>query len=130
MKNVKQMGIWMDHSIAFVMELTNDGITETTVNSEFTHEGKEASLSKSENLMHNKEQHDQLSFYKKLSHTIKDYQEVILFGPTEAKNELLNLMKADHLFNTIKIGVKHADKMTKSHMRDFIREYFKQTAVL
>ena len=125
MKNVKQMGIWMDHSIAFVMELTNDGIAESTVKSEFTHEEKESSLSKSENLMHNKEQQELLTFYKKLSHTIKDYQEVILFGPTEAKNELFNLMKADHLFNTIKIGVKHADKMTKNHMRDLVREYFK-----
>jgi len=125
MKNVKQMGIWMDHSIAFVMELTNDGIVESTVKSEFTHEEKESSLSKSENLMHNKEQQELLTFYKKLSHTIKDYQEVILFGPTEAKNELFNLMKADHLFNTIKIGVKHADKMTKNHMRDLVREYFK-----
>ena len=125
MKNVKQMGIWMDHSIAFVMELTNDGIVESTVKSEFTHEEKESSLSKSENLMHNKEQQELLTFYKKLSHTIKDYQEVILFGPTEAKNELFNLMKADHLFNNIKIGVKHADKMTKNHMRDLIREYFK-----
>jgi hypothetical protein len=125
MKNVKQMGIWMDHSTAFLMELTNDIFVENTVVSEFTHEKKESSLRKGENLMHNKEQHQQLSYYKKLSDIIKNYEAVILFGPTDAKNELLNILKADHLFKDIKIEVKHSDKMTKNHMRDLVRSYFK-----
>ena len=125
MKNVKQMGIWMDHSIAFVMELINDKFVENTVVSEFTHEKKESSLRKGENLMHNKEHHQQLSYYKKLSDIIKNYEAVILFGPTDAKNELLNILKADHLIKNIKIEVKHSDKMTKNHMRDLVRSYFK-----
>jgi len=125
MKNVKQMGIWMDHSTAFLMELINDKFVENTVVSEFTHEKKESSLRKGENLMHNKEHHQQLSYYKKLSDIIKNYEAVILFGPTDAKNELLNILKADHLFKNIKIEVKHSDKMTKNHMRDLVRSYFK-----
>ena len=75
--------------------------------------------------MHIKEQHLQSSFYKKLSDIIKNYQEIVLFGPTDAKNELLNLLKADHLFENIKIEVKHADKMTKNNMHTFVKEYFK-----
>jgi len=126
MKNVKQLGIWMDHSNAFLMELTNDDFIENSITSEFTHEEKELSLSKSENLMHNKEQQQQSAYYKKLSHIIKDYQEVILFGPTDAKSELLNLLKVNHLFKDIKIEVKDSDKMTKKHMHDLVREYFKQ----
>jgi len=125
MKNIKQIGIWMDHSTAFIMELTNHEFLESSVSSEFTHEEKESGLSKSENLMHHKEQHQQSAYYKKLSQIIKDFQEVVLFGPTEAKNELLNLLKADHLFNDVKIAVKDSDKMTKRHMRDFVEAYFK-----
>jgi|ERR1035437_5101459 hypothetical protein len=125
MKNVKQMGIWMDHSIAIVMELENDTIKENSIESEFTHPEKEFSLSKNENLMHNKEQHMQSSHYKKISNIIKNYQEVVLFGPTDAKSELLNLLKGDHLFANIKIEAINADKMTKSKMHDFVKEYFK-----
>ena len=125
MKNVKQMGIWMDHSIAFVMELENGTIKDNTIESEFTHPDKEFSLSKNENLMHNKEQHLQSSLYKKISNIIKNYQEVVLFGPTDAKSELLNVLKEDHLFANIKIEAINADKMTKSKMHDFVKEYFK-----
>ena len=75
--------------------------------------------------MHTKEQHQQSSYYKKLRDAIKNYQEVVLFGPTDAKNELLNLLKADHLFENIKIEVKHYDKMTENQMHAFVREYFK-----
>ena len=125
MKNIKQMGIWMDHSVAFLMELTNNTIIQNSVTSEFTHLDKEEGLIKSEKHMHIKEQHLQSSFYKKLSDIIKNYQEIVLFGPTDAKNELLNLLKADHLFENIKIEVKHADKMTENQMHAFVREYFK-----
>jgi hypothetical protein len=49
-----------------------------------------------------------------------------LFGPTDAKNELLNLIKTDHLFEDIKIEVINSGKMTESQMQTFVREYFKK----
>ena len=125
MKTIKRLGIWMDHSIAYLMELTNDRIIQNSVVSEFTHEEKEFSLSKNEKLMHNKEKHQQSSYYKKLCDSIKNYQEVILFGPTSAKNELLNLLRTDHLFDNIKIEIKDTDKMEENQMHAFVREYYK-----
>jgi hypothetical protein len=50
---------------------------------------------------------------------------VVLFGPTDAKKELLNLVKTDHLFEGIKIEVKNSDKMTEDQMHTFVRDYFK-----
>ena len=125
MKQIKQLGIWMDHSNAFLMELTNDVIVEKTVNSEFTPYEKEFTLEKSERMMHNKEQQDQASYYKKISDVIKSYQEVILFGPTDAKLELLNLIRVGHQFESIMIEARNADKMTAHQMHDFVKEYFK-----
>jgi len=125
MKKIKQLGIWMDHSNAFLMELINDTILENSIVSEFTHQEKEDSSIRNEKLMHTKEQHQQSSYYKKLRDAIKNYQEVVLFGPTDAKNELLNLLKTDHLFENIKIEVKNSDKMTENQMHAFVREYFK-----
>ena len=48
----------------------------------------------------------------------------MLFGPTNAKTELLNLLKADHHFDKINIETKQADKMTENQQHAFVREYF------
>ena len=125
MKKIKLLGIWMDHSNAFLMELTKDKIVTNSVVSESVHQEKDFNLYKSEKLIHTKEQHQQSSYYKKISDIIRDYQEVVLFGPTDAKQELLNLLRVDHLFENIKIDVLNSDKMTESQMQDFVREFFK-----
>jgi hypothetical protein len=106
------------------MEFTTDPIATTTIASKFTHEEKEQSSGKSENLMHNKEQHQQSEYYKKLGEAIKNYENVILFGPTNAKTELFNVLRADHRFEKIKIEVKQADKMTENQEHAFVREHF------
>ena len=115
----------MDHSDSFLMEFANGAITTNIIVSESGHREEEYSSEKHEKLIQKKEQHQQLSYYKKLSQIIRDYQEVVLFGPTDAKTELLNLLKADHLFDKIKIEVKNSDKMTENQMHLFVREYFK-----
>jgi hypothetical protein len=125
MKNIRQLGIWMDHSNAYLMEFTNDSILTNRVVSEFSKQGAELNHYKGEKLIHKKEQHLQLDYYKKIGDIIKMYQEVVLFGPTDAKNELLNMVKTDHLFNEIKIEVENSDKMTESQMHTFVRDYFK-----
>ena len=124
MATTKKLGIWMDHSTAHVMEFTNDPIVTKTITSKFTHEAKEHSLGKSENLMHNKEQHEQADYYKKLSEVIKNHEAVVLFGPTDAKAELLNVLRADPRFEKIKIETKSADKMTENQQHAFVKEYF------
>jgi stalled ribosome rescue protein Dom34 len=120
----KNLGIWMDHSTAHLIDLTTEPIEIKTIHSSFTHEVKESTLSKNENLMHNKEQHQQLDYYKKLMDEIKNYEHVVLFGPTEAKSELHNLINAEHHFAKIKIEVKPADKMTENQQKAFVVEYF------
>ena len=124
MNNIKQLGIWMDHSNAYLMELTNDIIVNRVV-SELTNHETEYNFYKGEKLLNKKARHQQLSFYKKIGDIIKKFQDVVLFGPTDAKNELLNLIKSDHLFENIKIEVRNSDKMTEEQMQTFVRDYFK-----
>ena len=125
MKNIKKVGIWMDHSIAYVMELKDDVIVENIVALETFQPDNEAEWGKNERLVQKKDQQLHTNYYKKLSEIIKSYQEVVLFGPTEAKNELLNLLKADHLFDNIKFNAILSDKMSAKQMHDFVKEYFK-----
>jgi hypothetical protein len=125
MKNIKQLGIWMDHSNAYLMELAKDIIVTNIVKSEFVQQDNQYDLKYHEKSYHDKEQQQQLSYYKRLSGFIRKYQEVVLFGPTDAKTELLNLLKSDHLFENIKIELKQTDQMTEYQRQDFVREYFK-----
>ena len=124
MTTAKNIGIWMDHASAHLMEFTTDPIQTTIITSKFTHQEKEHSLSKSENLMHNKEQHQQTDYYKEIGAVIKKYEAVLLFGPTDAKVELLNLLRKDHLFEKIKIETRQTDKMTEHQEHAFVKEYF------
>lgn len=126
MTTAKYLGIWMDHANAHIMEFSTETIETKTLDSKFTHEAKEHSLERSEHMMHNKEQHQQAEYYKKLGEVIKNYEEVILFGPTSAKVELSNILKADHLFSKIKIEVENTDKMTEHQQHAFVKNHFKK----
>ena len=66
MTTQKKLGVWMDHSNANLMEFANDAVKTKNIKSTFTHQDKLQSLVKSESLMHNKEQHGQSEYYKKL----------------------------------------------------------------
>ncbi len=117
----------MDHASAHVMEFSANQSETKTIDSKFTHQEKENSLRKGERLMHNKEQHQQGEYYKELAEVIKEYDEVILFGPTDAKVELFNLLSSDQHFAKIKIEVKNADKMTEGQEHAFVRDHFQPT---
>ncbi len=119
----------MDHSDAHLMEYTADPIRTEVITSAFTAQEKEESLERGESGMHNKQQHQQAEYYKKLAESIRDYDEVVLFGPTDAKLELLNHLRADHRFSGIKIQIKAADKMSLVQQHAFVREYFSQATI-
>lgn len=122
---LKKAGIWMDNASAHTFEYTDDAKKLETVESEFTAQVREEVLSKGESHMHNKEQNKQSEFYKKISKNILQYDEVLLFGPTNAKSELLNILKEDHRYEKIKIEIKQSEKMTDSQMEAFVRNHFK-----
>lgn len=123
MKSNRHLGIWMDHSIAHIMELKENTIASKIIESE-TNQGEKQNYGKNESLKHNKKQKQLSEYFGTLTNVIKDYKEVLLFGPTDAKNELFNSLKADRLFSDIKIEVKNADNLTENQMHAFVKEYF------
>lgn len=74
--------------------------------------------------MHNIEHYQRSDYFNGLGSVIKDYNEVVLFGPTDAKSELHNLLKDDHFFDKIRIEVKPADKMTENQRQAYVKKYF------
>ncbi len=125
MKTPNKLGVWMDHTIAHMIVLNNNSTASSTIES-LSLQGEKQNFGKDESLKHNTEQ-DQLSdYFKRLSAVIKDYPEVILFGPTNAKTELFNLLKEDNQFNNIKIEIETTDYLTENQMHAFVKEHFEK----
>ena len=123
MKTKKQLGIWMDHSIAHLIEVENDQMAADTITAKVG-EQDEPLDKRDETLIQNKDQNEISGFFNRISEEIINYDEVLLFGPTNAKTELHNQLKEDHHFDDIKIEVKAADKMTKNQLQAFVHEHF------
>jgi stalled ribosome rescue protein Dom34 len=123
MKTQKNLGIWMDHSTANLIDLDSNKNTHT-ISSNFTTNTKEDALTKSESLMHNKRQQMNENFYEKIGSEILKYNHVLLFGPTNAKVELHNYLKKDLHFKDIKIDTKPTDNMTDNEQFAFVKNYF------
>lgn len=125
MKTQKNLGIWMDHATANLIDLDSQKQNHI-ITSEFTSDIKEEVLQKSEHAMHNKEEQMNESFYKEISDKMSKYNHVLLFGPTNAKTELHNFLKKNLHFNDIKIDVIPADKMTDNQQVAFVKDHFQK----
>jgi stalled ribosome rescue protein Dom34 len=128
MRATKQLGICMDHSSAYLMEYTSRGITTSTIESQANHQPRIENITADESRVQNREQNQLADYFKQLSEIIREYDEVVLFGPTEAKDELLNHLRENHLFDKIKIELEHEDKMTENQQQAFVKDYFNTTS--
>jgi hypothetical protein len=125
MKTKRQIGVWMDNKVAHIIKGGNgQEIHSQHILSGFTRQQKDHYLNRNENLMHNKEQHEQLKYYKEIANAIKDNDEILIYGPTTAKEELVNMIKKDSHFKSAKIEVVPADKMTENQCHAFVRKHF------
>ncbi|MFT6036700.1 MAG: stalled ribosome rescue protein Dom34 [Marivirga sp.] len=125
MKTQRNIGIWMDHSTAELIDINSKKTTPSIV-SEFTFDMKEEALSKSEKSMHNKRQQMHEAFYKEISEQILNYDHVVLFGPTNAKSELSNYLSKDLHFKGIKVDIAAADKMSDNEKDAFVKAHFQK----
>ncbi|CAM3932740.1 hypothetical protein FLSI110296_04180 [Flavobacterium sinopsychrotolerans] len=126
MKTTKKLGVWMDHSIAYLMEFTSKHFEIETIESKLTNQQKNISLAEYESLIKSKEKKQLSDYYKKIGETIKNYKRVILFGPSNAKVELFDFLSEDERFLKIKFEIKNTDKMTANQQHTFVKEYFSE----
>jgi hypothetical protein len=121
----KNLGIWMDHAHAHLIQFASDDpVTTDVISNPFTHRNKAHSLGKSEEGMHQKEQEEQTKYYHQLGVIIRNFHDVVMFGPTNAKVELLNILRDDHQFEHVRLETRDSDKMTQNQQQAFVRDYF------
>jgi stalled ribosome rescue protein Dom34 len=126
MKTIKRLGIYLDHAAANLIDFINNDKESLIVVSDFDIQDKHETLQRSENEMHHKEQDRQRNYFKKIAAIAADFNELLLFGPTVAKTELLHFLEKDRNFDTIKMKTENTYKMTIHEQQAFVREHFKK----
>jgi len=124
MTSKNKLGIWMDYSEAHLIADESQDSEAAFIYNTFKHENIEYAVIKGEELMCQKIQQHLAAYYKKISDVIAHYKEVILFGPTDAKTELLKILKVDFRFENIKIEVQTSDKMTEYQKQALVQTLF------
>jgi hypothetical protein len=137
----KQTGIWLDLRNAWIVNLpiepdgvivaehVSSGIEEhaaienTRMDTQWGPHGGNNQHTIEERL-HHAEKH---YFTKILSHLHPSTEELVIFGPSEAKHGLRNLLEEQHKGPKL-MGVEAADHMTEHQMEAWVRNYFGRPA--
>ena len=124
MKTINQLGIYLDHASANLIDFTGNDKEPQTIASDFDIQDKHETMQRSESEMHHKEQDKQRAYFKKIATLAIGYNELVLFGPTTAKTELLHFLQKDNSFGKIKIEAENTAKLNLQEQEVFVREHF------
>lgn len=124
MKNSKNLAVWLDHSSAYLIEISTEIMNTKTIKNDFSFFDKIKSLHKSENKMHNKEQQRQHAFFKKIEKNLNKFDNILLFGPTNAKKELFNHIRMRNSFDSFNLKYLNTDEMTNDEKSKYALNYF------
>ncbi|MFM9909073.1 MAG: hypothetical protein ACKVOW_06985 [Chitinophagaceae bacterium] len=120
----RYLGIWMDQTSAHLTNLTVDPVEVVSIESVYTSTHIGNTFHESKRNVEYQKSILQQAFFKQLSDRMLNYDEVLLFGPSNAKSQLLNFFRVEQHINKIKIHVKNATNMTEQQEHAFIRRHF------
>jgi len=122
----KQAGIWIDHRKAVIVSVTDGGESINEINSQtgkrvrFT--GGTASQDGSTEDVRDRQYGNRLNnYYDAVIAFIRDADTIQIFGPGEAKKELVKRLEHDGMKDRILI-IETADKMTDRQISARVRE--------
>ncbi|MBK9016641.1 MAG: hypothetical protein IPM82_22595 [Saprospiraceae bacterium] len=125
----KQTGIWLDSKEANFIELQDgDLIRIHKIDSDMgsSHfKGGSPGQGGSEKTHANRRQNEEHSYFKEIIENVKGADEVVIFGPGEAKDLLVNAIKEhpSHFDSTLR-AVLTADSMTENQKVAYVKSFF------
>jgi len=139
-KVTKQTGLWLSHSQAHIIGYkadsaffieTIDSPYESIVRMEG--EGNDKTRfsansergSNNEKRKHNIVQNELDEYFNLLESKLEASNEILLFGPGTAKEELFNRLSDNKIFRGKDIAVKSSDKLTENQMLSYVLDFFK-----
>ena len=125
----KQAGLWIDHREAVIVVLTDKDEKITRINSDaekqtrFPGGSRKDGFQKTEAVRGNKLEQDLGKYFDDVIANIREAGLIQIFGPGEAKGELVKRIEAAGLKERI-VEVETVDKMTDNQIAAKVREYF------
>jgi hypothetical protein len=125
----KQAGLWIDHREAVIVVLTDKDEKITHIKSDaekqirFPGGSRKDGLQKTEAVRGNKLEQDLGKYFDEVIANIREAELIQIFGPGEAKGELVKRLEAAGLKERI-VEVETTDKMTDNQITAKVREYF------
>jgi hypothetical protein len=125
----KQAGLWIDHREAVIVVLTDKDEKITRIKSDaekqtrFRGGSRKDGLQKTEAVRDKRLEQDLGKYFDDVIATIREAELIQIFGPGEAKGELVKRLEAEGLKERI-VEVGTMDKMTDNQIAAKVREYF------
>jgi hypothetical protein len=137
-KTAKRIGLWLDHAKAHFIDISKGPeIVETAFSdqeSELRYKGESGNgtllgnnrATNNEHHKHNREKLIMDEYYRMLTDRLQHYDDILLFGPTSAKDELHNKLNADKRFKDKSITIAPADQLSEKQMVAKVKSFFSE----
>jgi len=131
----KQIGLWIDHEKAWIVTISDSKEDITKIESGVERKVRMSGGSRSatpygpkeiasERKREDKYKRHLSHYYQKLVTMIQDADEILIFGPGEAKVEFnKEIAKSKGLAEKVK-GIEPADKMTENQIKAKVKEFY------
>ncbi|MBK7038576.1 MAG: hypothetical protein KBF42_00870 [Chitinophagales bacterium] len=131
---IKKIAIWMDHKEAKMIDpahLDQDLIKVTSkikgrkrISGQSSDGVKLGGFRSSNNefAKHEKEQNSLHAYFKELADKLVVYDEILIFGPTTARQEFYNYLNAEHNFINKVIHTVDGDYITDNQLKAFVKK--------
>ena len=132
----KKIGVWLDHVKAHFVDLNKGpAIVETIFSAKDTNlripgesgDGTRLGDNRSTNNeyhKHNRLQEQIDEYYRILTNRLESYDDIYLFGPTTAKDELNNILKANKHFAAKTINIEPSEQLTENQLVAKVKHFF------
>ncbi|HZV70383.1 MAG TPA: hypothetical protein VFG10_12595 [Saprospiraceae bacterium] len=122
-KQNNQVGLWVDNKNTLVI-----GRPEENEGGDFSvlHkiEAEHYHGEKGEHASMNAEPQYLLKYHKAISKVLLNQDEILVFGPGKAQEQLVNFLREDNHFNSKKITIESAQHMSDHQMVAKVRDFF------
>jgi len=121
-----KVGIWIDHKKAVIVSALSDGVTTKTLESEVEAHPRYAGQQGAEGEKKYEERHSQHldRYYDEVIRQLTDADELLIFGPGEAKLELKERLRRSKAHSERTIGIETTDKLTDPQIVAKVKEHF------
>ena len=125
----KEVGLWIDHREAVLITITAEGEATTRIYSDIEVDAQYSGSSRSsgsqnaENMQDRKYTNNLGRYYDAIIGYIRDADAIQIFGPGEAKGELVKRLKSKKLRKRI-VSIETTDKLTDPQIAAKVRQHF------